>query len=281
MTFPAHFQLYSEFGEGAVAKVVKAQNLETGNTVALKVLKDMTDEEDIRRLGREIAILSRIEHPSIVHYLGHGKTTQGAPFVEMEWLDGASLRDILVARERLELSEILDIMIPVCSALQKCHESGIIHRDIKPENVMLCGPGGAVVKLIDFGMAKLLKGTPITHDGQLFGTPQYIAPERITMDQELTPSIDIYAMGIMGFELLTGERPFDHEEAQKILMMHLTKKVPPMQDLLPGVPVHPVYSRMIRRMTRPEPLQRPLAATLYTEFRVLAAGLAQTGTGGA
>jgi len=273
MAFPEQYQLSSEFGEGAVAKVVRALNRTTGNSVALKVLKDLTDQEDLRRLGREMDILARIEHPSVVRYLGHGTTSEGAPYVEMEWLEGASLRDVLLARERLELPEVLDIMIPVCSALATCHDSGIIHRDIKPENVMLCAPGGKTVKLIDFGMAKLLKGTPITHDGQLFGTPQYIAPERITMDQDLTGAIDIYALGIMAYEMMTGVRPFDHEEVQKILMMHLTHKVPPMQELAPDVSIHPGFSRIVRRMVRQEPVQRPQAATLYTELRVLRATL--------
>jgi len=271
MSFPDYYQLSSEFGEGAVAKVVRAGNRKTGNTVALKVLKDITDEEDIRRLGREMEILSRIEHPAVVRYLGHGTTSEGAPYVEMEWLEGSSLRDVLMARERLELIEILDILIPVISALATCHENGIIHRDIKPENIMLCSPGGKTVKLIDFGMAKLLKGTPITHDGQLFGTPQYIAPERITMDQDLTGAIDVYALGIMAYEMMTGVRPFDHGEVQKILMMHLTEKVPPMHEMAPDLAIHPGFSRIVRRMVRQEPLQRPLATTLYTDFRVLRA----------
>jgi len=271
MAFPSHYQISSEYGEGAVAKVVRALNRETGNTVALKVLKDITDEEDLRRLGREMDILARIEHPAVVRYLGHGTTTEGAPYVEMEWLEGATLRDVLMARERLELAEILDILIPVCSALATCHDNGVIHRDIKPENIMLCAPGGHTVKLIDFGMAKLLKGTPITHDGQLFGTPQYIAPERITMDQDLTGAIDVYALGIMSYEMTTGVRPFDHEEVQKILMMHLTEKVPPMHELASDLAIHPGFSRMVRRMVRQEPVQRPQAATLYTDLRVLRA----------
>ncbi len=269
MGFPERYQLFNEFGEGAIAKVVKAFNRETGRTVALKVIKDVTDEEDRRRLVREMEILSRLEHPSVVRYLGHGTTIEGAPFVEMEWLEGATLRDVLVARERLELVEVLDILIPVCSALATCHERGIIHRDIKPENVMLCAPGGRDVKLIDFGMAKLLKGTPITHDGQLFGTPQYIAPERITMDQDLTSAIDIYSMGIMAYEMMTGERPFDDEEPQKILMAHLTRSVPPMHEKAPDIPIHPAFSRIVRRMLRKEPQLRPQALTLYTDLRVL------------
>jgi len=273
MGFPSRYQPLNEFGEGAIAKVVKARNTETGRVVALKVIKNITDEEDRRRLVREMEILAHLEHPSVVRYLGHGVTTEGAPFVAMEWLDGATLRDVLVARGRMELPEILDILIPVCSALAACHERGIIHRDIKPENVMLCSPGGQVIKLIDFGMAKLLKGTPITSDGQLFGTPQYIAPERITMDQDLSGAIDIYSLGIMAYEMMTAERPYDDDEPQKILMAHLTRPLPPMHEKAPDIPIHPGFSRIVRRMLRKDPQLRPQAITLYTDLRVLRSSL--------
>lgn len=278
MGFPSRYQLLNESVEGAIAKVVKARNQETGNLVALKILKDITDEEDRLRLDREVKILAQLDHPTVVRYLGHGTTDKGIPFVEMEWVEGANLRDVLIARERMELSEILDILIPLCSALALCHECGIFHRDIKPENVMLCAPEGKNVKLIDFGMAKLLKGTPITHDGQLFGTPQYIAPERITMDQEPTGAIDIYSLGITAYEMMTGVRPYDDDEPQKVLMAHLTRSLPPMHEKAPDIPIHPGFSRIVRRMLRKEPQLRPKAINLYTDLRVLRASLEQLET---
>lgn len=273
MGFPSRYQLLNESVEGAIAKVVKARNRETGNLVALKILKDITDEEDRLRLDREVKILAQLDHATVVRYLGHGTTDEGIPFVEMEWVEGANLRDVLIARERMELSEILDILIPLCAALALCHERGIFHRDIKPENVMLCAPEGKTVKLIDFGMAKLLKGTPITHDGQLFGTPQYIAPERITMDQEPTGAIDIYSLGITAYEMMTGVRPYDDDEPQKVLMAHLTRPLPPMHEKAPDIPIHPGFSRIVRRMLRKEPQLRPKAMNLYTDLRVLRASL--------
>jgi eukaryotic-like serine/threonine-protein kinase len=260
------YEQLSEFGEGSIAKVIKAKDRKTGATVAIKILKDITDQEDIARLGVEIESISRVRHPNIVSFLTTGKISN-VPYVVTEWLQGISLRDLIEDEENFEIQPSIEILLQIVGALVAIHKKGIIHRDIKPENVMLVGNDRDVVKLIDFGMAKLLnQGYNLTIQGQLFGTPQYLAPERIT-GGEPTSATDIYSLGIMTYELLTGVRPFDGENNQDILMQHLTKRPKPVSTYIDTSIIPRSFLQLVRRMMRQLPEQRPTAVVLQNEFR--------------
>ncbi|MBU1218245.1 serine/threonine protein kinase [Myxococcota bacterium] len=267
---PEGYAPLTTMGEGAIAKVVKCLDTRSGDIVALKILKDITDDDDVKRLGVEIESISRVRHPNIVTFITHGNTKDGAPYVVMEWLDGENLRDLLEKEESLDIMKIIEITLQILNALEACHRKSIVHRDLKPENVMLCGTNRDKVKLIDFGMAKLLlDGTDLTIDGQLFGTPQYLAPERITGSCKATQQTDIYSLGIMIYEMAAGFRPFDGEDAQAILRQHLSERPKPLSSVALGELANPLLSQLVRRMMRQTPDQRPSATSLLSEFRKL------------
>ncbi|MBN2723121.1 MAG: serine/threonine protein kinase [Deltaproteobacteria bacterium] len=266
---PEGYAPLTSMGEGAIAKVIKCLDTRTGDFVALKILKDITDEEDIKRLGVEIESISRVRHPNIVTFITHGNVGD-SPYVVMEWLEGETLRDLLEREETLSLRTLVDTVLQILNALEACHKKSIVHRDLKPENVMLTGPQGNQIKLIDFGMAKiLLDGVDLTIDGQLFGTPQYLAPERITGSVKATEQTDIYSLGIMIYEMAAGFRPFDGDDAQTILKEHLTVRPKPLMSVTSGELANPILNQLVRRMMRQTPDQRPSATALLSEFRRL------------
>jgi len=278
--FPKGYSPLDDFGEGAIAKVVKAKDEKTGDVVAVKILKDITDSEDVARLSIEMESISLVRHPNIVSFLKHGKCPNGSPFVVMEWLKGITLRDLLEDYEYLDEQEIVEIVLQVLDAIVACHKKGVIHRDLKPENVMLVGPEGRQVKLIDFGMAKLLfDGVNLTIDGQLFGTPQYLAPERITGESPTTKT-DIYSLGIMVYEMATGERPFDGESPQEIIMQHITADSETIPSMLAQFEISWKLKYLIKRMLRKQPEPRPSAEVLRQEFRALRQDLMKKGRPG-
>ncbi|MBU1238858.1 serine/threonine protein kinase [Myxococcota bacterium] len=265
--FPKGYSPLDDFGEGAIAKVIKAVDEKTNDIVAVKILKDITDAEDVARLSIEMESISLVRHPNIVSFLKHGKCPNGSPFVVMEWLKGVTLRDLLEEVYVLEELEIVEIVLQVLDAIVACHKKGVIHRDLKPENVMLVGPDEKQVKLIDFGMAKLLyDGINLTIDGQLFGTPQYLAPERITGESPTTKT-DIYSLGIMVYEMATGDRPFDGESPQEIIMQHITANSETIPSMLSNVDISYKLKYLIKRMLRKQPEPRPTAEILRQEFR--------------
>jgi eukaryotic-like serine/threonine-protein kinase len=266
--FPKGYSPSSDFGEGAIAKVVKSTDDRSGNIVAVKILKDITDADDIARLSIEMESISRVRHPNIVSFLNHGKCKKGSPFVVMEWLEGENLRVLLEEEESLDELFISEILLQILDAIVACHKKGVIHRDLKPENVMLTGPDGRQVKLIDFGMAKLLYDeVDLTMAGDLFGTPQYLSPERITGEKP-TPKSDIYSLGIMTFEMATGERPFDGDNPNEIIMLHLSQENDTISEFLKKFPISKKLKYLIKRMLRKLPDQRPSAQTMRSDFRI-------------
>ncbi len=215
-------------GHGAVATVWRGVDARTGERVALKVMRpDSLGLEDIQRLAQEVEILRRLSHPCIVRILGTGVAEGNAPYVAMEWVDGIDLRAKLEQSPVLPLADVRDIISQVCCGLTEAHAQGIIHRDIKPENVLLAAPEHVAVKLADFGMAKVTgrQAAALTVEGQLFGTPQYMAPER-ARGKPAGEAADLYAVAVMTYEMLAGRRPFDGRSPMQILIDQ-TREAPP------------------------------------------------------
>jgi len=220
-----------------------AEDLRDGRRVAIKLLSPdlASDAETVARLAREAQATAAIEHPNIARAIELGSESDGRPWLAMEYIEGRSLRDVLHAGA-LHPRRALAIARAVLSALSAAHGAGVIHRDIKPENVMLVAregvePGSRVddeeqVKVLDFGIAKLdarhgLKG-PNTSAGVVYGTPTYMAPEQIRREP-LDARADLYSLGIMLFEMISGSVPFDGDDLT-VLARHLTLPPPPLSS---------------------------------------------------
>ncbi len=206
--FP-HLEILECLGRGGMGIVYKARQTRLNRLVALKVLapeKERTTQFS-ERFSREALALARLNHPSIVAVYDFGEA-DGLYYLLMEYVDGLSLRDLLLAR-KISPEEALAIVPKICEALQYAHEHGVVHRDIKPENVLL--DKGGQVKIADFGVAKMVGGTDIgralTQDRQVLGTPYYMAPEQVEHPERVDHRADIYSLGVVFYEMLTGELP--------------------------------------------------------------------------
>ena len=194
-------------GQGGMGAVYRAHQRELGRDVALKLLRplDSEAEEFLERFAREARALARLAHPNIVAIHDFGQV-EGQAFLVMEYVDGTNLRSLLELGE-LQPRQALELVGQICTALQYAHGEGVVHRDIKPENILVDRSGR--VKIVDFGLAKL--GTAeqgrLTHTRQTMGTPQYMAPEQIERPREVDHRADLYSLGVVLYELLTGELP--------------------------------------------------------------------------
>ncbi len=262
------YDLQEIIGEGAVATVYRAHDSVLQRSVAVKVLKDVNDEMDVVRLWVELRSLQRLRHPYIVRTLDFGRSPRGLHYMVMELLRGRTLRERMDEAGRMPPVEVASILLPVFEALDACHFSGIIHRDIKPENVFLTEGASQPLKLIDFGMAKILHdlSPEVTTNPFTFGTPEYMAPERIR-GAPPTPASDIYAAGAMAFEMLSSQRPFGGGSPEEIMRHQLHEALPRFAELSPPVSVPRALRDPIRRCLRKQPLQRPRAADMATEIQ--------------
>ncbi len=250
------YQVLTQVGAGSIATVWKAIDHTSGEHVAIKLMRvHHMVPETVQRLAQEVEVLRRLQHPNVVRVLGAGTAEDGgAPYIVLEWLDNVSLRQYLQRRRQPQASVVLNVVTNVASAMSAAHAMGVIHRDLKPENVLLCGPDRDLVKVVDFGMAKLPMALArlVTLRSTLFGTPQYMAPER-AKGQPVSPATDVYALGVMTYEMLAGRRPFEADEVPTLLRKHAYDPVPP----LPDVPAA-VETVLLEALSK-KPAQRPSA----------------------
>lgn len=227
------FKVVGRLGEGGCGAVYRCKHLKKpGTEVAVKLLDNM---EDLQRFNREAKMMRNIKHPNVVLLLGKG-VFEGRPFMTMEFVQGGSLRDLLDKRKRLTPEEAALIMLQVVCGLRAANT---VHRDLKPENILLtkvgrrstgeaeakATKGGTVVKLADFGLAKDINSDSmnLTRTGQVMGTPVYMSPEQCRNTKNVTIKTDMYAIGVMLYEMVSGKPPFDHDNIYDIMTMHCTK----------------------------------------------------------
>jgi eukaryotic-like serine/threonine-protein kinase len=220
-------------GEGAMGVVYKARDSVLDRTVAVKVMNEaIARSDELRtRFLREAQAAASLQHPNVVSIYDLGEV-DGHLYIAMEFVQGADLEALMLAHEPLSLQEKLDVIIDVLTGLAFAHKRGIVHRDIKPANIRIAEDGRA--KLMDFGVAHLTSSN-LTNTGASLGTPVYMSPEQIT-GGKATPATDVFAVGAVLYELLTGCKPFDSNTLQGLFYKILTEKPKPLRDAMPGLP---------------------------------------------
>jgi eukaryotic-like serine/threonine-protein kinase len=245
------YRLEKQIGQGGTASVFRVHDLELEETVALKVFTVVIDDPDlIRRYKQELSVARQLSHPNIVRLHDIG-THRGYRFLTMELLSGTDLSGTL-NNGRLTLVKAMDYLAQACHGLQLAHERGIVHRDVKPENFFVTDKG--VLKVMDFGIAKSAQAQKRTQAGFIAGTPPYMSPEQISGFADVTHLADLYSLGIVAYEMLTGEMPFMHEEMMPLLMMHLTQAPKPPRERNPKIPS--ALNDLVLRLLEKDPKMR-------------------------
>ena len=231
------YQVLQCIGEGGMGVVYKARQTSIDRMVAIKMLSShlAQDKTWVQRFYNEGKACSRLHHPNTIRMFDFGQTTDGQLFMAMEFLDGHSLRQVISSQAPLNPLRVLKVLVQCCASLSEAHNLGIIHRDIKADNVFLIDLPGSRdhVKLLDFGVAKLMQAEDFaTQVGVVFGTPQYMSPEQ-GRGEPLSPRSDLYGVGILAYEMLTGGVPFSDPNPMTVIQMHLQSRVPALPERVP------------------------------------------------
>ncbi|MFD7731242.1 Stk1 family PASTA domain-containing Ser/Thr kinase [Kitasatospora phosalacinea] len=252
------YRVEQRIAVGGMSTVYRGTDTRLDRTVALKVMHPSLagDADFSARFIREAKAVARLAHPNVVNVLDQGADPR-AVFMAMEYVPGRNLRDVLRDRGALSVRAALDVLEPVLAALGAAHRAGLVHRDVKPENVLITDNG--MVKVADFGLVRILPtgdatGASTTETGQLMGTVSYLAPEQIR--QEPTDQrVDVYAAGILLYEMLTGAKPHTGENAAQVMYRHLHEDVPPPSSAAPAV--GPELDAIVAAATSRDPQARP------------------------
>src|SRR5947207_15183729 len=255
------FAIEKELGSGAMGAVYLGRYVKTGQRVAVKVMAPGlgSNERAVARFEREAAILKQLKHPNIVRLFGSGRSHKTV-YYAMEYIQGESMDHVMERRGRYTWEEVVVLGQQLCQAVQHAHEQGIVHRDLKPSNLMLLPDG--TLKLTDFGIAKDLDVTQLTSANCTVGTASYMSPEQCRGERNISHKSDLYSLGIVLYELLTGKKPFVAENVMDMFMMHVkgtferpsrVVDVPKWLDIL------------IVQLLEKKPEQRPRDAALVGE----------------
>ncbi len=257
--FAHRFVIEKRMQSGGMGLIFRSRDRQTNRAVALKLLQRESNSAEVDRFMTEARTLSELRHPAIVSYIAHGISNEGQAYLVMEWLEGEDLSQRL-RRMRMVVPEVLTLLSCVGSALQVAHQAGIVHRDIKPSNLFLRNGQVEQVTLIDFGLARrIVGGTRGSHTGAVVGTPEYMAPEQARGDRHIGSSADIFSLGCVTFECLTGQPPFVSEHIAAVLAKILFEEAPPLNSAIPDLPES--LCRMVARMLAKNPQARIADAT--------------------
>jgi len=262
------YRITRPLGEGGMGAVYEAQHALVGRRFAVKFLHAelASEPETLERFRREARTAGVMENENIVGVVDFGTAADGVPYLVMDYLAGEDLARLLRRDGPLAVARAVNIIIQACRGLDAAHAAGIIHRDLKPENLFVCrrGDGTDLIKILDFGIAKLSQAgvlgpvTPVTRSGATLGTPFYMPPEQARGAKVIDQRADIYSLGVILFEALSGARPHPGESYNEILYHILTKPPVPIESKRPGL--HPDLVNVIHRAIAFEPAERPASA---------------------
>ena len=233
-TIANRYEVFQHIGQGGMADVFLAIDTILNRQVAIKILRSelCTDAISILRFEREAQAATALSHPNIVEIYDVGEY-KGHHYIVMEYVPGKTLKSIIRDRGGLVLEEAIDISKQLCSATQEAHNRGIIHRDIKPQNVIVKSDGS--IKILDFGIALAKGSMQITQANNVMGSVHYLAPE-LAKGEPATVQSDIYALGIVLYEMLTGDVPFKAENAVQVAIMQMRNTIPSPRSINPSIP---------------------------------------------
>ena len=246
------YRVETLLGSGGMGAVYKCADLALGETVALKFLHSAfaNDPKMIERFTQEIKVVRRIQHKSVVPNYDIGEW-QGMHYIVMAFVDGRALSDILSEKKRLSLEEMIPLVTQVISGLKAAHDEGIVHRDLKTDNILVDSKGNAFI--LDFGIARRVDSIRLTVTGEVLGSPLYISPEQ-AQGQDVDHRADIYSLGVILFELLTGEVPYGGDDALAVALKHVMSPLVSPRSLRPELPEH--VERVILRCMQKMPADR-------------------------
>ncbi len=267
--FAGRYRIEDILGKGGMGIVLKAHDEQLDEDVALKIIRPEHDLSAgfLEQLKQEIKLARKITNKYVLRTHDYGDF-EGLPFVSMEYLKGVTLKQLLDDRGSLPIGLVLRIGRQLAEGLEAAHGVGVVHRDIKPLNILFDARGDA--KIMDFGLAAPVAAKGTSEEGQVFGTPRYMAPEQVK-GERVDPRTDLYALGVMLFELSTGFPPFEHAVITELLRMHLNAPVPRAKDMAPGLPDG--FSYLLERLMAKRMEDRPASALEVAEtLKLLASG---------
>jgi eukaryotic-like serine/threonine-protein kinase len=264
------YEIEELVGHGGMSSVYKAHDTLLERHVALKILHEQynADDDFVERFKREARAVAQLQHPNIVTVIDRGDE-EGRQYIVFEYIDGENLKEYVVRKGRLDVHEAIEIALEVGRGLAFAHDQGLIHRDVKPQNVLLNGDGRA--KVTDFGIARSLDVDGMTQTGTVLGTSNYIAPEQAS-GQQVDAHSDVYALGVVLYELLAGEVPFPGESFVAVAMKHMHEPAPNLLDVRKDVPLR--VAAAVDRALEKDPEQRfPTMAAFAAELEAALAEL--------
>jgi serine/threonine protein kinase len=267
------YRLDERLGEGGMGTVYRATHLLIDRPVALKVLHPRFVEDDSaqQRFRREARAAGRLQHPNAVAVTDFGRTADGYVYIVMELLEGSTLRDVMTEEAPMPVERAVGLMSQIAAAVEAAHEGGVIHRDLKPGNIFVVQRKGLppVVKVLDFGIAKLAADSlddsdakNLTQTGVMIGTPRYMSPEQCD-GEHLTPASDVYSLGIILYEMFTGETPFNGASPLAVALQHSSKPPRPPRELAPTLPAE--MEAVVLHALAKKPDERPADAGALRE----------------
>jgi eukaryotic-like serine/threonine-protein kinase len=269
------YRIDAIIGQGGMGVVYRATHIHIDTEYAVKVLNPelVSNQTAIERFRLEAKAAGRIRHPNAVQVTDFGITPEGVVYLVMELLAGSSLRKLLDETAPFRVERVREILLQICGAVEAAHHKGIIHRDLKPDNILVSQSNGQeTIKVLDFGIAKLKEQAafpalkaPLTQAGTLIGTPEYMSPEQC-QGHALDPRADVYSIGVMLYEMLSGQLPFSGTGTIDIVFKHLYEPVRPLRELVPELP-SAVEDVVLRALQKAPEQRQASAAQLSAEFR--------------
>lgn len=268
------YELQELIGGGGMADVYKAQDKLLDRAVAVKILHQQyaNDAEFVEKFRREATAAAKLAHPNIVNIYDVGEDG-GSQYIVMEYVSGPTLKEVIQQKGCLEPIEAVRIAKEIASALESAHRNNLVHCDIKPHNILVMPDGH--IKVTDFGIARAVSASTMTYSGSVMGSVHYFSPEQ-AKGTVITTKSDVYSLGVVLYEMLTGQLPFNGETSVSIALKHLQEEPVPIRQLNPSIP--PVLEAIVQKSMSKAPADRPSSTELYADLNQAKAMLADRGT---